>query len=238
MNKKGLELSSLVKYVLVAILVMVSGWIGYSTNNKLKIFNTLYLAENFNDSSLLYKETRLSNIGLSKSIFDKAFSGWIELRKNNLIKSNILSIADLSQSSNSKRLYVIDLDKSIVLFNTYVAHGKNSGEEFATSFSNTPESYKSSLGFYLTGQTYSGKHGLSMYLKGLEKGINDLAETRSIVVHGADYVDECFIEKFGRLGRSEGCPAISPELTTAIINIIKDGSCFMIYHPKYLKYSK
>jgi hypothetical protein len=238
MTKKRFEISILLKYSLIVVFLMVSGRIGYSTNNELKIFNTSLLEKDFKESSLIYNETQLSELGLSKSVFESAFSGWKKLRENKLITSNILSIADLSQSSNSRRLYIIDLDNSIVLYNTYVAHGRNSGEEYANSFSNSPESLKSSLGFFLTGETYTGKHGLSLHLKGLEKGINDLAECRSIVIHGADYVDESFIEKYGRLGRSQGCPAISQELTLPIIRNIKGGSCFMIYHPSYLKYTK
>ena len=117
------------------------------------------------------------------------------------------------------------------MFNTYVAHGRNSGEEFAINFANTINSYKSSLGFYITGNTYQGKHGLSLRLKGIEKGINDDAEKRGIVMHGAKYVSESFIKQCGRLGRSEGCPAVPEELCTPIVNFIKDGSCVFVYYP-------
>jgi hypothetical protein len=118
-----------------------------------------------------------------------------------------------------------------------VAHGRNSGEEFARFFSNVPNSNQSSLGFYLTGNTYQGKHGLSLKLKGIEQGINHFAEERAIVLHGADYVSESFIKKHGRLGRSQGCPAVSQELSKPIIEKIKEGSCLFIYSPdsKYFK---
>lgn len=180
----------------------------------------------------LYDELNLSQFGLSEEIFAKALTGWTSLfKKQHIEKPNLLSIADLSQSSNSKRLYVIDMEKRKILFNTYVAHGRNSGEEFALSFSNKPNSYKSSLGFYLTENTYEGAHGLSMKLKGVEKGINDIAEQRGIVVHGAPYVSESFINQFGRLGRSQGCPAVPEELCKPIVNSIKGGSCFFMFYP-------
>jgi hypothetical protein len=175
---------------------------------------------------------QLECIGLKFDVFENALKGWEKL--NFKINSKpVFTIADLSQSSNLKRLYIIDVEKAIVLFNTYVAHGRNSGEEYAHSFSNESQSFKSSLGFYITGKPYQGKHGLSLLLKGIEKGINDKAEQRAIVMHGADYVSEAFINQSGRLGRSLGCPAISPQLTAPIIEQIKDGSCLFIYHPKY-----
>lgn len=188
----------------------------------------------------MYDQLKLSEVGLSREIFAKAVAGWKTVIKNNCVKNQqLLSIADLSQSSNSKRLYVIDFLKKKLLFNTYVAHGKNSGEEYANVFSNQPESYKSSLGFYLTENTYSGSHGLSMKLKGLEKGINDNAEERNIVVHGADYVSQQFCLQNGRLGRSQGCPAVPKDLCEPIVNSIKDGSCFFVFFPDsvYLKKS-
>lgn len=182
--------------------------------------------------SHLYNELELSRLGLSSEVFSKALSGWKSLtEKQRLDKPGVLSIADLSQSSNSKRLYIIDVTGRKVLFTTYVAHGRNSGEEFAHSFSNQPESHKSSLGFYLTENTYYGAHGLSLKLKGIEKGINDVAEERGIVIHGAPYVSEKFINEFGRLGRSQGCPAIPEELCSPIVNSIKEGSCFFMFYP-------
>jgi len=132
------------------------------------------------------------------------------------------------------------MDRELVLFNTLVAHGRNSGEEYACSFGNRAQSYKSSLGFYLTGQTYNGAHGLSLRLLGCEKGFNDQALDRGIVIHGADYVSSDFINQNGRLGRSQGCPAVSNELCPAIVEQIKEGSCFFVYYPDplYLKRSQ
>jgi len=187
----------------------------------------------------LYSELKLSEIGLKENVFDLAISGWNKMFKNqHLQNTSFLSIVDLSQSSNSKRLYIIDIDQKKVIFNTYVAHGRNSGGEFASSFANKPESFKSSLGFYVTGETYNGAHGLSMRLKGIEKEFNGFAEKRGIVMHGAPYVCESFINQNGRLGRSKGCPAVSPELCNPIVNCIKQGSCFFMFYPDSTYYKK
>lgn len=163
--------------------------------------------------------------------FNLAFDGFNHLKEKGLIQKNILTIVDFSLSSNTKRLWVIDLDKNIVLFQTLVAHGRNTGEEFAQAFSNQAESFKSSVGFYATAEIYNGKHGMSLKLDGLQKGLNDKARERAVVMHGADYVSESFIKQNKRLGRSLGCPAVPVELNQKIINVIKDKSCLFIYHP-------
>ena len=163
--------------------------------------------------------------------FDMALEGFRKLKEKGLVEKNILTLVDFSLSSTSKRLWVIDLDKNEVVFQTLVAHGRNTGEEYANTFSNQAESYKSSVGFYATGEIYRGKHGLSLKLDGLEKGLNDNARDRAVVVHGADYVSESFIKQNKRLGRSQGCPAIPVEMNEKIINVIKDKSCLFIYHP-------
>jgi hypothetical protein len=180
-----------------------------------------------------YTELNLQETGLSKIVYDLAIRGLIKLEKSGkLHNSAILSIADYSQSSNKKRLYVIDLKNKKVLFNTYVAHGRNTGEEFAKDFSNKEGSFKSSLGFYVTEKPITGQHtGYSLLLSGLEKGFNDNALKREIIIHAADYATENFIKKNGRLGRSYGCPAIPPELNKPIIEAIKGGTCLFIYNP-------
>ena len=122
--------------------------------------------------------------------FNLALNGFHLLKEKGLIQKNILTVVDFSLSSNTKRLWVIDLEKNIILFQTLVAHGKNTGEEFAKEFSNQAESFKSSIGFYATGEIYNGKHGSSLKLDGLEKGLNDNARERAVVIHGADYVSE------------------------------------------------
>lgn len=163
--------------------------------------------------------------------FNLALNGLSRLKEKGLIQKNILTLVDFSKSSNTKRLWVIDLNNNIVLFHTLVAHGRNTGEEFANEFSNQAESFKSSIGFYATGEIYNGKHGLSLKLDGLEKGLNDNARGRAVVMHGADYVSESFIRQNKRLGRSQGCPAVPVEMNEKIINVIKNKSCLFIYHP-------
>jgi len=166
----------------------------------------------------------------SRDLFELALNGYTQLSDKKLSKS-IITIIDFSKASTEKRLWSIDLNEKKVLFNTWVAHGQNSGNLYAESFSNKNGSHQSSLGFYTTGQTYQGKHGLSLKLHGLEKNINDQAEARAIVMHGADYVSEAFIKRVGRLGRSHGCPAIPMELHKEIISTISGGSLLFIYYP-------
>jgi hypothetical protein len=159
--------------------------------------------------SSVYDSLHLDSLGLSRQAFDYAQKGWNRLfREGKLTHSSVLAIADFSQPSSNKRLYIVDLRQYRILFQTLVAHGRNSGKELATSFSNVMSSNKSAPGFYVTGETYNGRHGLSLKLNGVEKGINDNAYNRAIVVHGADYVDESFIASQGYIGRSQGCPAV------------------------------
>jgi hypothetical protein len=146
----------------------------------------------------------------------------------------------MSQSSRNKRLYVLDLDQKKVVVNTYVAHGRNSGGEFAHSFSNNPSSHKSSLGFYITQDTYYGSNGFSLKIRGVERGFNDRANSRAIVVHGSEYVGPDFLQMNNFCGRSYGCPAVPADESETIIDLIKEGSCLFIYYPtqKYLVRSK
>jgi hypothetical protein len=136
----------------------------------------------------------------------------------------------LSQPSTQKRMYIVDVKNLRVLLNTYVAHGRNSGLEFAEKFSNKVESLQSSLGFYVTKQTYLGKHGLSLRLSGLDRGFNDNAEKRAVVVHGAPYIGENRADA-AYMGRSFGCPAVPQAQSTQVINLIKNGTCLFMYHP-------
>lgn len=187
----------------------------------------------------LYDSLQLEQIGLSRDVFEKALHGMEKLIRKNVIQSNILSIIDFSKPSTEKRLFVIDLDQSILLFHTWVAHGHNSGKETAFSFSNKPKSKKSSLGFYVTGETYRGSNGYSLKLQGLESGFNSNAFKRAIVIHGAEYVNENYIQSQGYIGRSQGCPAVETAISQELINTIKEGTCLFIYHPSpiYLKHS-
>jgi len=189
----------------------------------------------------LYDQINLKEIGLSKKAFEYALKGYHYMMDHHWLgKANILSICDLSQSSRNKRLYVLDLDQKTVLVNTYVAHGRNSGMEYARSFSNNPASHKTSLGFYVTQDTYYGSNGLSLKIKGMERGFNDKACGRNIVVHGSEYVGPDFMQMNGISGRSYGCPAIPADETEEVIDLIKDGTCLFIYHPtkRYISRSK
>lgn len=192
-------------------------------------------------SAALYNNCGLQQSGLSKEAFDYAWKGYQRLLERKMIsRNNLLSICDFSQSSKQKRLYVIDVENHKLIINTYVAHGKNSGAEYATKFSNKHESLQSSLGFYITSGTYIGKHGLSLRINGVDPGYNDNALDRTIVIHGASYVDAARAKKGIFMGRSWGCPAVPKIESAQIINTIKNGTCLFIFHPSrnYLLESK
>lgn len=173
----------------------------------------------------LYDEMHLADM-ISKEAFRCAYEGYTKLSVRN---KDIMTVIDFSLPSTRKRLLVLDMVNHTVLQNSLVSHGKKSGELYATSFSNTHGSHKSSLGFFETGNTYSGSNGYSLVLNGLEKGINDQAKARAIVMHGAEYCKSSIIASGGRLGRSFGCPSVPPELTRPIIDAIKDGTLLYIY---------
>jgi len=181
----------------------------------------------------IYATVSLSETGLSREIFDLAIKGLKKLDSDGKLNNpNIVTIVDYSQSSNKKRLYVIDLKNKKLLFNTFVAHGRNTGEEYAKSFSNDEGSYKSSLGFYITEHPVIGSHtGFSLQIDGVEKGFNDHAVQRAIIIHAAEYVTQNFINKYGRLGQSYGCPSLPPEMNKPIIDAIKGGTCLFLYNP-------
>ena len=189
----------------------------------------------------VFDSLKLGNFGLTRQAFEYAMKGFNYLASTGkLNNTQVISIVDFSLPSSRKRLFIIDLKNYKLLFNTYVAHGRNSGHEKATQFSNQEESYKSSLGFYITGETYNGEHGFSLKLDGKEYGINDNASSRAIVMHAAAYVDESLIRAQGYIGRSLGCPAISEKLHRPIIEKIKNGSCLFLYSPDnyYLSHSR
>jgi hypothetical protein len=170
--------------------------------------------------------------------FIKAYEGYSALEIQGKVKNSILTIVDFSFSSTKERMWVIDMENKKVLLQTLVSHGMNSGKEFAKTFSNQNESFKSSLGFFITGETYNGKHGISLKLDGQEYGLNDNARQRSVVVHGADYVSKRLANRQGYIGRSQGCPAVSPEVASKLINTIKNKSVLFIYHPTRMYVSK
>jgi L,D-transpeptidase catalytic domain len=194
-----------------------------------------------NQASLIYSSMNLEDAGLGEKAFEYAWRGYHNLLKKGMIqKRSVLSICDFSQSSRTKRMYVIDVQHRKLLYRTYVAHGQNSGDEYATTFSNEPDSYKSSLGFYLTQRTYMGHNGLSLKLNGVDSGFNDMALKRQIVLHGSAYVSDRYMQDYGTLGTSLGCPALPAAVSGKIIRAVKDGSVLFIYHPsqQYLSHSQ
>ena len=182
---------------------------------------------------LLAEISELNSLNIpSEEAFKLAYKGYNVLKGDSgNIKKEILTIIDFSLPSTEKRMWIIDLKSKSILYNDYVAHGRNSGEDEVVAFSNHSGSYMSSIGFYITAETYQGKHGLSLRLEGMDKEYNSNARTRAIVMHGADYVSQDFIKQYGRLGRSLGCPSVSMEIHEAVIETIKEGSALFIYYP-------
>lgn len=232
-----------------AIMHLSFAFSSHKNNNKVITAPAVILNDNNgkvsggNHSALevLYDSLQLNDLGLSSEAFNYAVKGYENLKKLGKIHNEkVLSIIDFTKPSSQKRLFILDVQNFKILFNTYVAHGRNTGVAYANKFSNKPESYQSSLGFYITEGTYNGKNGFSMQLEGMEYGINHRAEERAIVVHGAPYVSEGFIRSKGYIGRSHGCPALPEKLNKPIIDIIKNGSCLFIYSndKNYLQQSK
>jgi hypothetical protein len=168
---------------------------------------------------------------LSPAVINKVLTTLKCTTKYNVMHDNILTVIDYSLPSNEKRLWVFDLDNKLLLFNTYVSHGIKSGALLSTYFSNKYNSKASSIGVYRTDSSYYGREGLSLKLQGLDRNFNDNASNRSVVMHGGWYVEEPFIKKYGRAGRSWGCPALPLALYQPIINTIKDNSLMVIYYP-------
>lgn len=177
---------------------------------------------------------------LNPKVVELGLEAYQKARMQGLDKKEVLTIVDYSKPSTEPRLWVVDLKNDDILYQTLVAHGKNSGGNMATQFSNRPQSEESSLGLYLTGNTYSGEHGYSLRLEGLEKGFNSNAESRAIVMHSAWYVSQSFADSEGRLGRSWGCMALNPKVAPEIIHTIKDGTLIFAYYPEkaWLDHSK
>lgn len=184
-----------------------------------------------------YTGARLAQTGLSMPVLRNALIGYFNLRGRGLAKRPVLTVIDFSRSSRQNRLWVIDLSRTRLLYHTLVAHGKNSGGDLAQTFSNREGSEMSSLGFYVTGNTYQGKHGLSLKLQGLDARYNSHAAERAVVVHGADYVSEDFVRQNGRLGRSQGCPALPTAQSASIIKSIQSGSVLYVQGPSSADYS-
>ena len=236
MRRKELRNSKL-NFTIVCLIMLLMGSIPLLSMRHLpaKISSPVYSIasggeKKDNTKNDIYDSLHLADLGLSRIAFEEGIAGHDSLLATGDIQNvNILSIIDLSLPSSKKRLFVIDLKTRKLEFHTYVSHGKNSGKEMATQFSNKPRSRESSLGFYVTGSTYIGHHGYSLKLDGKEEGINDNALSRGIVMHSAAYVNERMVKKQGYIGRSEGCPAVPRILYKKIIEKIKNGSCLFFY---------
>jgi hypothetical protein len=203
-------------------------WVFSLTNLSGKNEESNPAAESKDDSEVLLENLAEKHENIpSLPALELALEGFEKLEGE--LKKPVLTVIDFSLPSTEKRMWIIDVEKQEILLNTVVSHGRNSGMLMAEKFSNQPESNQSSLGFYKTAETYQGKHGYSLRLDGLEKGINDQARNRAIVIHGADYAREEVAKMSGRLGRSLGCPAVPTELSKEVIDLIKDGSLLFIY---------
>lgn len=226
------------KNVKIFILVLVCSFGGVQSisSEKTNANDHRYLTFNKHQKppiESVFDKMHLYTVGLSRKAFDCAIHGFTELKEGDVLKNDsVITILDFDQPSYKKRMYVIDLKNEKMLFNTWVAHGKNTGNVMAEFFSNRAGSLQTSLGLYITDETYQGENGISLKLIGLDD-TNFNAEERSIVLHGADYVSQQTINASGSIGRSWGCPAVSRRLCKPIIDKIKGGSCFFIYNHHY-----
>lgn len=225
--KKGERTIPILTMVLLcgALLLMAgSSRVYHKEETEVPTQDTL-LVPQIDSCRLIYEEMGLS-AWVGEKAFREAYDGYCRIKDR---KKEVLTLIDFTKPSNEERLLVLDMVEGKLLFHSLVAHGRNSGDLYATRFSNRPESHQSSLGFYLTEGTYTGKNGYSLRLNGLEKGINDNALARAIVIHGAAYADPSVCRGGRRLGRSWGCPALPPALNRPIIDTIKGGSVLYIY---------
>jgi hypothetical protein len=197
---------------------------------------------NFEDSlQHLYHDINLATYGLDFGVFRLGMIGYYSLNAEGALRDkDLITIIDFAQPSTAKRFYTIDLRRKELMFHSYVAHGRNTGENMAKAFSNIPHSNQSSLGFYVTGETYVGSKGYSLRLDGMEKSFNDKIRSRAVVMHAADYATENWVNRYGRLGRSQGCPALPPDISKKVIDAIKDKTPIFTYYPDetYLQSSR
>ncbi|MGC1183260.1 murein L,D-transpeptidase catalytic domain family protein [Legionella sp.] len=218
-------------------------------NTLLTLISTVLLTSNLTTSTPSFATesdiiTKVQHLGskapqLNRNVLKLALTAYKNARRKGAVKKAVLTVIDYSLPSNKQRMWIFDVNRERLLYNTYVAHGKNSGVNKAVHFSNTNSSKQSSLGTYITKGTYMGHKGYSLNLQGLDKGFNDNAYNRRVVIHGAWYVETDFIKKAGRAGLSWGCPAIAQTLAKPVINTIKNGSVVFAYFPdrKFLSHS-
>ncbi len=240
-----------VTFALLTFAVTITSWKAENTN--LTIATNTAIATNASARSgakqlfagyveQIYNAAQLNDAGLEFSVFQKAVTGYFNLKASNKVSpySSVITIIDLAKSSCTKRLWIVDLVNKELLLKTFVAHGNGSGDDIAYHFSNESDSHASSIGFYITDNVYHGKHGQSLKLDGMDAGYNDNARARSIVLHGAKYVSEGTINVLNRLGHSEGCPAVPQKVAPKVINTIKGKTVLFIngnddsYTSKYL----
>ena len=197
------------------------------------LFTVVVSASPINDLTVQNEvsQFRSQASGLDPKALQLSLHAYAKAREEGLDQQQILTIVDYTKPSTARRLWVLDLKNHAVLFNEYVAHGQNSGGNYTNAFSDSPGSLASSLGVFLTQSTYSGKHGYSLKIRGLEAGFNDRAESRDIVFHGAEYATAQFAQAHGRLGRSWGCFAVNPAIAGSLIHTIKDGTLVVAYYP-------
>jgi len=237
--------------VLILLMIVTVGFkaaVDTTTDNAKNTTKTVSLTSELrfgNMVSDVYKAAGLQNSGLDLGTFQKAITGFYNLKLAHKLpfSSNILTVVDFTKPSHEKRLWIVDLQSKMLLLNTWVAHGQGSGNDLPDHFSNNEESHQSSLGFYVTDDIYVGKHGRSLRLDGMDNGFNDKARERAIVLHAADYVCQNTINQLGRLGRSFGCPAVSPDVINEVISTLKGKTVLFIngqdprYNSRYLNQS-
>ena len=207
------------------LVVVLSSLIFCASAKAFGLFNLF--SQSTSDAQVILSKAQ----GLSPEVLNLALKAYDKLRQQGYDQQQVLTIVDYSKPSTQPRMWVIDLKNLKVAFQALVAHGRNSGGDVAQSFSNKPQSYQSSIGVYLTADTYVGHDGYSLRLNGLEPGFNSNALRRDIIVHPANYVSEEFAQANGRLGRSEGCFAVSPKISNQLINNIKGGTVIFAYYP-------
>lgn len=226
----------MLKRLLIAILLTTTVMNSSLSYGAMNSTTTAALTHNSLPSILSSKRPN----GLSGTVAKLAYQAYFKAKAEGVAKSNIMTIIDYSKPSNERRLWVVDVKNNKLIMNTLVSHGNKSGDRFAKSFSDKMHSHKTSIGLYITDKAYRGMHGLSLRLRGLDKGYNANALKRAIVVHGAHYVSTSAAKQRGTIGRSWGCPAVPQNEATPLINTIKGGSLLFAYYPdqSWLKNSK